>query len=137
MFCKFRNVCENLIFANICEFKVLSNKHLVPVVQNFLSLTRSLSSQFVNRYQLQKQIHCYFLLKKCKGFSCNAKDSHIFSTKNNNVFVRLPFEILTNRKLTTSLILNNWPLQALYSVCYCHANSRTQWYMKIHKIKVT
>ena len=37
---------------------------------------------------------------------CNAKDSHILSTKN-NVFVILPFEILTNRDLTTSLILNN------------------------------
>ena len=39
-----------------------------------------------------------------------AKDSHIFSTKNNNVFVTLPFEILKNRLLMTSLILNNWPL---------------------------
>ena len=28
------------------------------------------------------QIHCYLLLKKCE----NAKDSHILSTKNNNVF---------------------------------------------------
>ena len=44
------------------------------------------------------QIHCHLLLKKCenalhcKGFSknvrilCIAKDSHIFSTKNNSVF---------------------------------------------------
>ena len=29
-------------------------------------------------------------------FTWNAKDSHIFSTKNNRVFVILPFEILTN-----------------------------------------
>ena len=41
-----------------------------------------------------------------------AKDSHILSTKNNSVYVILPFEILTNRLLTTSLILNNW-LQVL------------------------
>ena len=33
------------------------------------------------------QIHCYFLLKKCENpLKCNAKDSHIFSTKNNSVF---------------------------------------------------
>ena len=46
------------------------------------------------------QIHCSFLLKKCenplhcKGFS--AKDSHIFSTKNNSVFVTLADICLTN-----------------------------------------
>ena len=42
-------------------------------------------------------------------FFSNAKDSYIFSTKNNSVFVILPFEIFTNCYLTTSLILNNWP----------------------------
>ena len=31
--------------------------------------------------QLNYQIHCYSLLEKCE------KDSHIFSTKNNSVFV--------------------------------------------------
>ena len=41
-----------------------------------------------------------------------AKDSHIFSTKNNSVFVIFMFEILTNRYLTTLLILNNWALVA-------------------------
>ena len=40
---------------------------------------------------------------------CSAKDSHIFSTKNDSVFVILMFEILTKRLLTTSLVLNNWP----------------------------
>ena len=35
------------------------------------------------------QIHCYFLLKNVR-ILCNAKDSHIFSTKNNSVFA---FEI--------------------------------------------
>ena len=39
---------------------------------------------------------------------CTAKDSHIFSTKNDSVFVILMFEILTKRKLTKSLVLNNW-----------------------------
>ena len=34
---------------------------------------------------LQLQIHCYFLLKNVRIF-CSAKDSHIFSTKNNSVF---------------------------------------------------
>ena len=37
-----------------------------------------------------------------------AKDSHILSTKNNSVFVIFMFEMLMNRKLTMSLILNNW-----------------------------
>ena len=41
-----------------------------------------------------------------------AKDSHILSTKNNSVFVIFMFEILTNRLLTSSLFLNNWPLVA-------------------------
>ena len=39
---------------------------------------------------------------------CSAKDSHIFLTKKNSVFVILMFEILTKRYLTTSLVLNNW-----------------------------
>ena len=39
---------------------------------------------------------------------CIAKDSHILSAKNNSVFVIFMFEILTNRSLTMSLILNNW-----------------------------
>ena len=39
---------------------------------------------------------------------CTAKDSQIFSTKNNSVYVILMFEILTKRYLTTSLVLNNW-----------------------------
>ena len=43
---------------------------------------------------------------------CTAKDSHIFSIKNNSVFVILMFEILTKRLLTTSLVLNNWALES-------------------------
>ena len=41
-------------------------------------------------------------------FYQNAKDSQILSTKNNSVFVILPFEILKKRYLTMLLILNNW-----------------------------
>ena len=33
---------------------------------------------------------------------CHAKDSHIFSTKNNSIFLILPFEILTS--LTNDLV---------------------------------
>ena len=40
------------------------------------------------------QIHCYFLLKTCENPT--AKDSHIFSTKNNSVFVTLADICLTN-----------------------------------------
>ena len=63
-------------------------------------------------------VFCFFLLKKkcenplpCKGFS------H-FSTKNHSVFVILPFEILTNHKLRTSLILSNWALNN-YLILHC------------------
>ena len=48
------------------------------------------------------QIHCYFLLKKCENpLHCkgSAKDSHIFSTKNNSVFVTFVDICLTNLRL--------------------------------------
>ena len=45
-----------------------------------------------------------------------AKVSHIFSTKNINVFVIFTFEILTKRLLTTLLISNNRPLLNNFSV---------------------
>ena len=35
---------------------------------------------------------------------CNTKYSHMFSTKNNSVFIIFPFEILTNRQLKMLLI---------------------------------
>ena len=44
------------------------------------------------------------------GIFCIAKDSHIFPTKNNSVFVIFTFENLAKRQLTTSLISNNWSL---------------------------
>ena len=82
-----------------------------PVVQNFVILTLSLSPQFVNCISTSKAIHYYFLLKKCENpLQCIAKDSHIFQKKM-SVFVIWPFEILAYCYLTTSLILNNWPLE--------------------------
>ena len=52
-------------------------------------LTTSLVNDSLKFQTLILQIHCYFLLK-------NAKDSHIFSTKNNSVFVTLADICLTN-----------------------------------------
>ena len=86
------------------KMKTVPQKYLGPVVKNFVSLTLSLSPQFVNHiYRLQKQNTLLFFVEK---------DSHIFSTKNNSEFVKLPFEILTKRLYTIStlLILNNLPL---------------------------
>ena len=81
---------------------------LGPVVQNFVSLMLSLSPEFVNYILTSEANTLLFLLKKCE-------DSHIFSTKNNGVFVIFMFEILTNCEITTSLVLNNWPLMYIKS----------------------
>ena len=80
------------------------------VVLSFVTLILSLRLQFVNYISTSKANtllflvekkkmvqHCYFLLKKNVRILCNAKDSHIFSTKGISVFVILPFEILMNR----------------------------------------
>ena len=47
--------------------------------------------------------------------------SHIFSTKNIDIFEILTFEVLTNRSLMTSLVLNNWAQLYLhvYGVFWC------------------
>ena len=50
-------------------------------------LTMSLINDLLKFQMAILQIHCYFLLKKCENpLHCIAKDSHIFSTKNNSVF---------------------------------------------------
>ena len=62
-------------------------------------LTTSLFNVSLKFQTLILQIHCYFLLKKCENpmrILCTAKDSHIFSTKNNSVFVTLADICLTN-----------------------------------------
>ena len=76
------------------------------------NLTMSLVNVSLKFQTLILQIHCYFLLKKCenplhcKGFVrilCTAKDSHIFSTKNNSVFVTFADICLTNLCFKISL----------------------------------
>ena len=59
-------------------------------------LTTSLVNVSLKFQTLILQIHCYFLLKKNVRILCTAKDSHIFSTKNNSVFVTLADICLTN-----------------------------------------
>ena len=81
---------------------ISSSKHPGPSCSK---LTTSLVNVSLKFQTLILQIHCHFLLKKCenplhcKGFVrilCTAKDSHIFSTKNNSVFVTLADICLTN-----------------------------------------
>ena len=67
-------------------------KALDPVVQSIVSLTISLRLKFVKQISAEVTNTLLFFVEK-KG----AKDSHIFSTKNNSVFVILMFEILTKR----------------------------------------
>ena len=66
-------------------------------------LTTSLVNVLLEFQTLILQIHCYFLLKKCENL-CTAKDSHIFSTKNNSVFVTLADICLTNLCLNDIVI---------------------------------
>ena len=58
-------------------------------------LTTSLVNVSLNFQTKILQIHCYFLLKNVRIF-CTAKDSHIFSTKNNSVFDNLVSIYLTS-----------------------------------------
>ena len=60
-----------------------------------------------------------FCCKNERSF-CNAKASHIFSTKFIGIFEILTFEILMSRKLTTSLVLNNWDLVCLKFIFTFH-----------------
>ena len=68
-----------------------------PVVQSIVSLTISLRHKFVKQISAKvTNTQLFFLLKNVRILR-SAKDSHIFSTKNNSVFVILMFEILTKR----------------------------------------
>ena len=49
---------------------------------------------------------------------CTAKDSHIFSTKNNSVFVIFTVKSLTKHLLTMSLISNNRPHIIIFFFSY-------------------
>ena len=77
-----------------------------PIVESIVSLTTSLRRQFVKYMPTTFSNTLLFFV----GKMCNAKDSHIFSTKNHIIFIIFMFEILMKRKLTTLLISNNWPL---------------------------
>ena len=92
---------ENKVVLAV-ELSLFKCKDLGPVVKNFVSLTLSFSPlsfspQFVNYISTAKANTLLFFVEKNVRILCSAKDSHIFSTKNNSVFVILPFEILTNR----------------------------------------
>ena len=59
-------------------------------------LTTSLVNVSLKFQTLILQIHCYFFVEKNVRILCTAKNSHIFSTKNNGVFVTLADICLTN-----------------------------------------
>ena len=64
------------------------------VVQNFVSLTSSLRpphANYISKYTV------IFVDKMGESFALMQRILPFFSTKNNSVFVILPFEILTNR----------------------------------------
>ena len=69
---------------------------LDPVVQSIVSLTISLRHKFVKQISAKVTNTLLFFVENVR-ILCTAKDFHIFSTKNNSVFVILMFEILTKR----------------------------------------
>ena len=71
--------------------------YLDPVVQSIVSLTIWLRHKFVKQISAKVTNTLLFFVEKNVRILCSAKDSHIFSTKNNSVFVILMFEILTKR----------------------------------------
>ena len=67
-----------------------------PVVQSIVSLTISLRHKFVKQISAKVTNTLLFFVEKNVRILCSAKDSHIFSTKNNSVFVTLAEICLTN-----------------------------------------
>ena len=70
---------------------------LGPVVQRIVSLTTSLIRQLVKYMPTTLSNTLYFLLKKNLRIFCNAKDYHIFPTKNSSVFEIFKIKIITKR----------------------------------------
>ena len=70
-----------------------------PVVQSIVSLTISLKHKFVKQISAKVTNTLLFFVEKMSESEPFAvqRDSHIFSTKNNSVFVIFMFEILTKR----------------------------------------
>ena len=64
-----------------------------PVAQSKVSLTTSLRRQFVDYQGKNTVIFCWKFVR----ILCIAEDSHIFPTKNSNVFAIFTFETLTTR----------------------------------------
>ena len=87
-----------LIFSLSLVLPVWSKRRFIvitlgPVVQSIVSLTMLLRHQLV-KYMLATLSNTLLFFV---GKMCSAKDSHIFSAKNNSVFVILTFKILTKR----------------------------------------
>ena len=55
--------------------------YLGPVVQSIISLKSSFRGQLLSVLGLHDQIHCYFLLKKCKKLLHCKSFSHFFNKK--------------------------------------------------------
>ena len=72
----------------------LVDRDLGPVAQSIVNLTMSLRRQLVKYMPTELSNTLFFLLEKCENLF-TAKDSHIFPTKNNSVFVIFTFENLT------------------------------------------
>ena len=59
-------------------------KYQGPVVQSIVSLTISLRHKFVKQISAKVTNTLLFFVEKNVRILCSAKDSHIFSTKNNS-----------------------------------------------------
>ena len=76
---------------------IQTNLNFIKTGGSCSKLTTSLVNNLLKYQTAILQIHCYFLLKKCKNpLHCTAKDSRIFSTKNNSVFAFEVVVLLTN-----------------------------------------
>ena len=65
---------------------VLAKKLLGPVVQSIVSLTNSLIGQLVMCFATLLPNTLIIFVEKNERSVCPAKASHIFSTKNNDIF---------------------------------------------------
>ena len=88
------NGCRNVIITKYLQKKV---SDLGSVVQSIVSLTTSLRRQLVKYMPTNLSNTLLFFCRKNVRIFCAAKDSHIFLTKNNSVFVIFTFENLTKR----------------------------------------
>ena len=70
--------------------------YLGPVVQNLTMLLVNDSLKFQMAILQIPCIFFFFLKKKNVRILCNAKDSHILSTKNNSVFANVVFMFLAS-----------------------------------------